>query len=133
MAVRGRACREAGAPPTIQLANALSLLQEKWVLVIVHALLGGPSGFNEMSRAAGRVNSATLAQRLVLLEQAGLVSKTIQSTMPPRTSYELTEAGRALQPVLAAIASWSQRYMPDRPASWTDRALPPMQGECPGH
>ena len=107
-----------GALPqlTPKLVHAFNLLQEKWALFIVYALLNGPIGFNEMSRAAGRVNSTTLTQRLVLLEQAGLVRKEVHSTMPPRTSYELTEAGRALQPVVEAIAAWSERYMPDHDA-----------------
>ena len=65
---------------------------------IVYVLLQGPNGFNEVSRGAGEVNASTLAQRLVHLEEAGLVRKTVQSTMPPRTSYELTAAGRALLP-----------------------------------
>ena len=95
---------------------AFSLLQEKWALFIVATLLHGPSGFNEMSRTAGRINSTTLAQRLVQLEQAGLLRKTVQSTMPPRTSYELTEAGHALQPIIEGIAAWGERYMPDRAA-----------------
>lgn len=94
-------------------ASAFSLLQEKWTLFIVSALLHGPAGFNEMSRNAGRINSTTLAQRLILLEQAGLVRKTVQSTMPPRTSYALTEAGRALDPIVEAIAAWGERYLPD--------------------
>jgi DNA-binding HxlR family transcriptional regulator len=95
--------------------HALGLLQEKWTLFIVAALLQGPTGFNEMGRNAGRVNSTTLAQRLVHLENAGLVRKTVHSTMPPRTSYELTEAGCALRPVIEAIAVWSERHMPDWP------------------
>lgn len=110
---------DAGAScPTLntKLVNAFGLLQEKWALFIVYALLRGPVGFNEMSRNAGRINSTTLAQRLVLLEQAGLIRKTVHSTMPPRTSYELTEAGRGLQPVIEAIAAWSERYMPDHMA-----------------
>ena len=102
-------------PLNSKLMHALGLLQEKWTLFIVSALLQGPTGFNEMGRNAGRVNSTTLAQRLANLEQAGLLRKTIHSTMPPRTSYELTEAGRALQPVIEAIAAWSERYMPDQP------------------
>lgn len=101
--------------PSAKLANALGLLQEKWTFFIVFALLHGPVGFNEMSRKAGDVNTTTLAQRLARLEQAGLVHKTIHSTMPPRTSYELTEAGCALQTVIEAIATWSDRYMPDQP------------------
>ena len=79
---------------------------------IVYVLLHGPNGFNEVSRSAGEVNASTLVQRLLRLEEAGLVRKTVQSTMPPRTSYELTEAGLALRPVIAAIERWSERFGP---------------------
>ncbi|HWE64146.1 MAG TPA: helix-turn-helix domain-containing protein [Chloroflexota bacterium] len=91
-------------------------MQEKWMLRILQVLLHGPAGFNEMSRNAGRVNSTTLAQRLVQMERVGLVCKTVQSTMPPRTSYELTEAGHALGPIIGSIAEWGERYLPDLPA-----------------
>ncbi len=87
------------------------LLQEKWVLMIVFRLLCGPTGFSELMRK-GNVNTTTLTQRLNLLEQVGLLVKTIHSTMPPRTSYELTEAGRALAPILEAITEWSGKYLP---------------------
>src|ERR1700681_3479566 len=83
--------------------TAVALVQEKWTLAIVHALRGGPLGFNQMKRAGGGVNSTTLAQRLVLLEQVGVLRKTVQSTMPPRTSYALTAAGHALAPIIDAI------------------------------
>lgn len=87
------------------------LLQEKWVLMIVYSLMGGPISFNELMRR-GNVNTTTLTQRLNLLEHVGLLVKTIHSTMPPRTSYELTEAGRALKPILEAIGEWSGKYLP---------------------
>jgi DNA-binding HxlR family transcriptional regulator len=93
-----------------KLNAAFGLLQEKWVLSIVYVLMRGPIGFNEVGRGAGSVNASTLAQRLTRLEKAGLVRKTVQSTMPPRTSYELTEAGCALRPVIEALARWSERY-----------------------
>ena len=80
---------------------------------IVHALRGGPLGFNQMKRDCGGVNSTTLAQRLVLLEHVGLLQKTVQSTMPPRTSYNLTPAGQALAPIIDAITAWGDRYLPD--------------------
>jgi DNA-binding HxlR family transcriptional regulator len=95
------------------------LLQEKWVLIIVFSLLSGSTGFSELMRR-GNVNTTTLTQRLNLLEQAGILVKTIHSTMPPRTSYELTEAGLALRPVLEAIDAWSGKYLP--PASCHDCA-----------
>lgn len=97
-------------PP--RLAAGINLLQEKWVLSIIYVLLQGPIGFNSVGRGAGAVNATTLAQRLARLEEAGIVRKTVQSVMPPRTSYELTEAGRALEPVIAAIETWCDRYGP---------------------
>ena len=96
--------------------TAFMLMQEKWTLRIVCALRHGPIGFNRMKRDVGGVNSTTLAQRLVLLEQTGLLHKTVQSTMPPRTSYELTAAGRALEPIIDTIVAWGERHLPDAPA-----------------
>ncbi len=96
--------------PSRHLTAGVNLLQEKWVLLIVRVLLSGPQGFNDMARNAGDVNSTTLAQRLARLEKAGLIKKTVQSVMPPKTSYELTEAGLALNPVIEAIETWSEKY-----------------------
>src|SRR5258707_874067 len=98
------------ACPSRHLTAGVNLLQEKWVLLIVRVLLAGPVGFNDMARNAGDVNSTTLAQRLATLEKAGLVRKTVQSVMPPRTSYELTDGGLALKPVIEAIERWSEKY-----------------------
>lgn len=92
--------------------EAINVLQEKWTLHIIRSLLDGPKGFNELSRAVGGCNPATLAQRVEKLEHLGIVSKTIHSTMPPRTSYALTEAGQALQAVIEAIDNWGRRYLP---------------------
>jgi DNA-binding HxlR family transcriptional regulator len=95
---------------------AFMLLQEKWVLFIVHNLMKGPLGFNELGRTGMSVNSTTLSQRLSLLERAGLVSRTVHSTIPPRTSYELTEAGLALCEIFEPIQKWAEQYLPDPPA-----------------
>ena len=94
----------------VELMTAMGLLQEKWTLSILYVLMQGPNGFNGVGREAGAVNAGTLAQRLSRLEEAGLVEKTVQSTMPPRTSYALTAAGEALRPVIAALERWAARY-----------------------
>jgi DNA-binding HxlR family transcriptional regulator len=93
-----------------RLSAAFAVLQEKWAMPIVYVLMQGPEGFNEIGRAAGSVNPATLTQRLARMEQVGLVKKTVQSQMPPRTLYELTEAGLALRPVLKAFETWSRKH-----------------------
>ncbi|MER3451637.1 MAG: transcriptional regulator [Thermus sp.] len=90
---------------------ALNLLQEKWVLHIIRALLGGEKGFNELSRAVGGVNPATLSQRLEQLVALGLVEKRVESHMPPRTRYRLTPAGREFEEVIQAIDRWARKHL----------------------
>ena len=102
------------SPRQLKRMQALMLLQERWLLVVVHALMDGPLGFNELSReAACMINNTTLSQRLDLLEQCGIVKRTMHSAIPPRTSYELTSSGRALKSVLEAVDKWADKHIPD--------------------
>lgn len=78
---------------------------------IVRALLDGPMGFNELGRAVGGCNPATLKLRLDHLEELSVVTRTVQSFMPPRTSYELAPAGVDLQRVITAIDGWGRRHL----------------------
>ena len=102
--------------------EAIQLLQEKWNLHIIRALLNGPLGFNELGRAAGGCNPATLAQRLDRLEALGLVTRTVEQVMPPRTSYRLTKAGLELQGVVDAIDCWARRNIAEPLATLAARA-----------
>ena len=60
---------------------SIELLQEKWTLHIIRALLESPLGFNELGRAVG-ANPTTLAHRLERLEQLGVLERTVHSVMP---------------------------------------------------
>jgi DNA-binding HxlR family transcriptional regulator len=102
--------------PACPAADAINLLQEKWALHIIRILLDGPRGFNELSRAVGGCNTATLAQRLERLEAFGIIRKTVHSAMPPRTSYALTPRGLELKEVVLAIDRWAQKYLARRMA-----------------
>jgi DNA-binding HxlR family transcriptional regulator len=105
-----------GGKDATPFVRAVAVLQEKWSLLIVNALLDGPAGFNELSRKVCGVCPATLSQRLSLLEDAGVVAKTVHSTMPPRTSYVLTPSGEELRPVTEAMSVWADRHLnPKRP------------------
>lgn len=96
---------------------AIDILQEKWVLHIIRALLDGPRGFNELSRAVGGCNPTTLTERLARLESLGIITKKVLSVMPPRSSYELGPAGRALHTVVDAIHAWAVQYLPESAVS----------------
>ena len=100
--------------------RAFFLLQEKWVLFTLYNLSKGAMGFNELSRCGTGINPTTLSQTLRLLEVAGLVTRQVHSTIPPKTSYQLTEAGQALKPILEAMGEWSERYLSNLSCSAKD-------------
>jgi DNA-binding HxlR family transcriptional regulator len=97
--------------------EAIQVLQEKWTMHIVRALLDGPLGFNDLGRTVGGCNPATLKTRLDRLEDLSLLKRTVHSYMPPRTSYELAPAGVALQQVIDAIDAWGREHLPPRAMS----------------
>lgn len=102
------------APAGVRRCSAgegIEVLQEKWVLHIVHALLDGPKGFNELGREVGGCNPTTLTQRLARLETLGVIHKDVSPHANPRCSYTLTEAGLGLERVIAAIRSWAASHL----------------------
>ena len=106
-----------GATDYCPVHEAIQVLQEKWTMHIVRALLDGPMGFNELGRTVGGCNPATLKLRLDRLEEIGIVTRTVHSYMPPRTTYELAPAGVDLQRVITAIDGWAREHLPaDAPA-----------------
>ena len=101
---------------------SIQVLQEKWTLHIVRALLeGGALGFNHLRREVG-CNPATLTQRLERLEALGVVSRTVHSVVPPRTSYELTGAGLGLRQVIDAISGWAAAHLASGARGATEHA-----------
>ena len=105
---------EPHVPEFCPVYRAIGMLQEKWVLHIIRALLGCEMGFNELARAVGGCNSATLTQRLEQLERLGIVSKRLEDgpTRLGRSMYALTLSGQELQGVIDAIGDWARVHMP---------------------
>ncbi|WP_019010382.1 winged helix-turn-helix transcriptional regulator [Deinococcus aquatilis] len=112
-ALSGAAATTAHQPGFCPVYRAIGVLQEKWVLHIVRALLDGEKGFNELARAVGGCNSATLTQRLEHLETLSLIGKRTEDTHGKlaRSVYSLTPAGRELQGVIQAIDMWAREHL----------------------
>ena len=89
-------------------ARSLEVVGYKWSLLIVRELLVGPRRFTEVARALPRANPKMITARLRELEAAGLVSRETFAEVPPRVEYSLTTRGRALRPVVDALASWGK-------------------------
>jgi DNA-binding HxlR family transcriptional regulator len=88
------------------IARALDLVGERWTLLIVRELLLGPKRFSDLQAGLGRIGPDMLAARLRELETENLLSRRHLPPPADRTVYELTDRGRALEPVLHALGRW---------------------------
>jgi DNA-binding HxlR family transcriptional regulator len=82
---------------------ALNVVGERWSLLIVRDLLLGPRRYSELLAGLGGIGTDILAARLRTLQEHGVVRKVGDGRAQ---QYELTDAGRELQPVLAALGHW---------------------------
>ncbi len=90
------------APLFCPVARALDLIGERWTLVLVRHLLGGPRGFTELRQRTG-ITPRVLSTRLRQLRDRGFV-ETVEAGS--RSLYGLTELGRSLGPIVREIARW---------------------------
>ncbi len=110
---RSRAERRAAAQRAECAATtALNVLGQKWVMRIVRSLGEKTQRFCELQDALGGANSATLSQRLKMLEDEGLIDRTIVSEVPPWVEYSLTDKGSDLRRAIARIDRWADRWAP---------------------
>ncbi|MCB1382883.1 MAG: helix-turn-helix transcriptional regulator [Notoacmeibacter sp.] len=87
-------------------ARASEVMSGKWTTLIVRDLLSGKKRYSQLQKSLVGISPRMLAARLAMLEAAGLISKTIYPTVPPKTEYALTGAGRRMEPVIAAMAAF---------------------------
>jgi DNA-binding HxlR family transcriptional regulator len=108
---RSRAARRAEAQRAECAATAaLNVLGQKWVLRIIRALGERTQRFCELQDALGGANSATLSQRLKLLEDEGLLERRAISSVPPWVEYSLSAKGNDLRAAISGIDRWAERW-----------------------
>jgi DNA-binding HxlR family transcriptional regulator len=111
------------------LARAAEIVGQRWTLLIVRELLLGPKRFVDLRERLDDVSASVLAERLARLEATGLVGRRVLDRPAAAVVYELTEAGRALEPATLALLRWGARFLlPARPrerieADWLRLAL----------
>jgi DNA-binding HxlR family transcriptional regulator len=100
--MRCRRCR----PVPEEVRRAADLLERRWTISILYASYDGATRFNEFRQALGRIPPATLAARLMELEEAGILEREVIADRPPRVEYRVTTGGRALRPVVDAVVQF---------------------------
>jgi DNA-binding HxlR family transcriptional regulator len=84
--------------------GVLRLLMGPWTTYIIWNLRSkGAMRFGELKRAVSGVSAKVLTERLRHLEEAGLVDRHYEATIPPQVTYSLTKRGRELEEVLDAL------------------------------
>jgi len=91
-------------------AKAMEVLDERWTLLVLRELLLGSTHFNELRRGVPKMSPALLSKRLKSLERYGLVTR---EGMQGQTTYQLTDAGRELAPVIDGLGAWGLRWIGD--------------------
>jgi DNA-binding HxlR family transcriptional regulator len=91
----------------------LDLLANKWVMLVMGALRGGPLRFGQLRRRLDGVTQKMLSQTLRALERDGLLTRTIYPEIPPRVEYALTDLGGDVVGLLDAILAWSEEHVTD--------------------
>jgi DNA-binding HxlR family transcriptional regulator len=96
-------------PRACSIAAALTILGEKWSLLVVRELSLGIHRFDEIRRNTGAPRDI-LANRLRKLEEEGVLERRQYQERPVRFGYHLTAAGKELRPILLALSQWGERW-----------------------
>jgi DNA-binding HxlR family transcriptional regulator len=91
--------------------QAVELVGKRWTGAILVVLLDGPLRFSEIGQAIPELSDRLLSERMKELETRGLVVRTVRSGPPVRVEYELTSMGHELEPALAELKRWAQRWL----------------------
>ena len=96
--------------PACPVETTLTLISDKWKVLILRDLLPGKKRFGELKKSIGHVTQKVLTAQLRQMEASGLVTRTVYAEVPPRVEYSLTELGYSLKPVLDAMWAWGESY-----------------------
>ncbi|MEM7302719.1 MAG: helix-turn-helix domain-containing protein [Pseudomonadota bacterium] len=104
------------------LALAAEILCERWTLLVISRVVDGCTRFNEIHRGVPKISATLLSNRLARLEDAGLITSRPQESGHGR-EYQLTDAGRDLDPIIMSLAGWGQKWARDMEGEDLDPAF----------
>lgn len=96
--------------PACPVETTLSLIGDKWKVLILRDLLTGTKRFGELKKSIGSVSQKVLTAQLRDMEASGLVSRKVYAEVPPRVEYSLTDLGQSLKPILDSMRNWGEWY-----------------------
>lgn len=96
--------------PACPVETTLSLIGDKWKVLILRDLLPSKKRFGELKKSLGTVSQKVLTAQLRDMEADGLVHREVYAEVPPKVEYSLTELGMSLKPILDSMWTWGEGY-----------------------
>ena len=96
--------------PACPVETTLTLIGDKWKVLILRDLMPGTKRFGELKKSIGAVSQKVLTAQLRAMEESGLVHREVYAEVPPRVEYSLTELGKSLKPILDSLWAWGEAY-----------------------
>ena len=96
--------------PACPVETTLTLISDKWKVLILRDLLPRTKRFGELKKSIGHVSQKVLTAQLRQMEQSGLVNRKVYAEVPPKVEYSLTDVGYSLKPILDAMWTWGEEY-----------------------
>ena len=96
--------------PACPVETTLTLIGNKWKVLILRDLIPGTKRFGELKKSLGTVSQKVLTAQLRDMEADGLLTRTVYPEVPPRVEYTLTDLGMSLKPVLDSMWAWGENY-----------------------
>ena len=91
--------------------TVLDLLSDKWTMLVICSLAGGPKRFGELRRRLDGITQKMLTQTLRGLERDGLLTRTVYATTPPSVEYALTGLGWSATRLMEDIRTWAETHV----------------------
>lgn len=112
MSVFGNQRRSRGTPEDQQvLGHVTDIIGDRWTLLLMAMAFIGVKRYDDFRQQLG-VATNILADRLKLLVETGIMTRSAYQTNPPRYEYHLTEKGKALYPQTMALRQWVLEWLP---------------------
>ena len=96
--------------PPCPVETTLTLMGDRWKVLIVRDLLTGTKRFGELKKSLTGISQKVLTQHLRAMEASGLVNRVVFAEVPPRVEYSLTDLGRSLKKVHDDMWKWGEEY-----------------------
>lgn len=96
--------------PICPVETTLTLINDKWKVLIIRDLRGGTKRFGELKKSLSGISQKVLTSNLRDMEENGLLTRKTYPEVPPRVEYTLTELGRSMFPILDEMEKWGRKF-----------------------